>query len=121
MNENLQKYWDELLESISDVETHGDAIQFVRDALLTSGDVASLTAERDSIAAERDSIAAERDEYKAKFEAAQNEIRSRWKDLTNGGSITVETNFTAPKAGETAATIADLDFSEMNLFDGGTE
>lgn len=114
MNETLQKYWDELLESISDVETHGDAIQFVRDALLNTGDVASLTAERDSIAAERD-------EYKAKFEAAQNEIRSRWKDLTNGGSITVETNFTAPKAEETAATIADLDFSEISLFDGGTE
>lgn len=114
MNENLQKYWDELLESIRDVETHGDAIQFVRDALLTSGDVASLTAERDSIAAERD-------EYKAKFEAAQNEIRSRWKDLTNGGSITVETNFTEPKAEGTVATIADLDFSEMSLFDGGTE
>ena len=114
MNENLQKYWDELLESISDVETHGDAIQFVRDALLTTDDVASLTADRDSIAAERD-------EYKAKFEAAQNEIRSRWKDLTNGGSITVETNFTAPKAEGTAATIADLDFSEMSLFDGGTE
>lgn len=114
MNDTLQKYWDELLESISDVETHGDAIQFVRDGLMTTGDVASLTAERDSIAAERD-------EYKAKFEAAQNEIRSRWKDLTNGGSITVETNFTAPKAEETAATIADLDFSEMSLFDGGTE
>ena len=114
MNENLQKYWDELLESISDVETHGDAIQFVRDALLTTGDVASLTAERDSIAAERD-------DYKAKFESAQNEIRTRWKDLTNGGSITVETNFTAPKADETTATIEDLDFSEMKLFDGGTE
>lgn len=114
MNESLQKYWDELLESISDVETHGDAIQFVRDALLTTGDVAALTAERDRIAAERD-------EYKAKFETAQNEIRTRWKDLTNGGSITVETNFTAPKAEETAATIADLDFSEMSLFDGGTE
>lgn len=107
MNENLQKYWDELLESISDVETHGDAIQFVRDALLNTGDVASLTAERD--------------EYKAKFEAAQNEIRTRWKDLTNGGSITVETNFTAPKADETPVTIDNLDFSEMKLFDGGTE
>ena len=54
MNEELQKYWDELLESISDVEQHGNAQQFVREALLTTGDVASLTAETDRIAAERD-------------------------------------------------------------------
>ena len=64
---------------------------------------------------ERDALVAERDEWKGKYDAAVSEIRSRWLDLSHGGSITKVTEFGAkndPET-ETAASINDLDMSQI--------
>lgn len=124
--EELQKYWEEIVNSISDIEQHGDAISYIHDLILSDGGELStlresnktLTEERDGLAAERDGLAAERDTLKGALEQAQNEIRSRWTDLTNGGSVTVITNFT--KGESKVSSVNDLDFSEMSM-NGGTE
>lgn len=64
---------------------------------------------------ERDALVAERDELKGKYDAAVAEIKSRWSDLSHGGSITKVTDFggNAPEQEETATSINDLDMSQL--------
>ena len=91
--------------------------------LAANSDIGALMSERDELVKERDSLIAERDDYKTRLENAQAEIRSRWTDLTNGGSISVRTDFTKPDRTpgvEEPATIQSLNFDEL-MMDGGTE
>ena len=124
MNETLQNYWEEIIGAISDIDTHGEAIEYLRTQILAANsDIGALMSERDDLVKERDALIAERDDYKTRLENAQAEIRSRWTDLTNGGSIMVRTDFT--KTGGTPevpepATIQNLNFDEL-MMDGGTE
>ena len=64
---------------------------------------------------ERDALVAERDELKEKYDAAVAEIKSRWSDLSHGGSITKVTEFggKVPEAEDTATSINDLDMSQL--------
>lgn len=117
--EELQKYWEEIVSSISDIEQHGDAISYIHDLILSDGgELSTLRESTKTLTEERDGLATERDALKAALEHAQNEIRSRWTDLTNGGSVTVTTNFT--KGESKVSSVNDLDFSEMSM-NGGTE
>ena len=77
----------------------------------------ALVAERDELVAERDELVAERDELKGKYDSAVAEIKSRWSDLSHGGSITKVTEFSAnaPEAEDTAPSINDLDMSQLIL------
>lgn len=124
MDETLQNYWEEIIGSISDIDTHGEAIEYLRNQILTANsDIGAIMSERDELVKERDSLIAERDDYRTRLESAQAEIRSRWKDLTNGGSITVNTDFTktgTPPAVEEPATLQNLDYTEL-MMNGGTE
>ena len=125
MDETSQKYWDEIISAISDIETHGEAIEYLMrgQILAANSDIGALMSERDELAQERDALIAERDDYKTRLENAQAEIRSRWTDLTNGGSITLRTDFTKPGGTpevEEPATIQSLNFGEL-MMDGGTE
>lgn len=124
MDETSQNYWEEIIGAISDIDTHGEAIEYLKNQILAANsDIGALMSERDELAGERDALIAERDDYRTRLENAQAEIRSRWTDLTNGGSITVNTDFTrpgrAPKV-EEPATIQNLNFGEL-MMDGGTE
>lgn len=124
MDETLQNYWEEIIAAISDIDTHGEAIEYLRSQILTANsDIGAIMSERDQLVAERDALIAERDDYRTRLENAQAEIKSRWTDLTNGGSITVHTDFTktggAPEV-EEPATIQNLNFDELTM-DGGTE
>lgn len=117
--EELQKYWEEIVSSISDIEQHGDAISYIHDLILSDGgELSTLREANKTLTEERDGLAAERDALKGALEQAQNEIRSRWTDLTNGGSVTVTTDFT--KGESKVSSVNDLDFSEMSM-NGGTE
>ena len=124
MDETLQKYWEEIISAISNIDTHGEAIEYLKGQILAANsDIGALMSERDGLVAERDALIAERDDYKTRLENAQAEIKSRWTDLTNGGSITVHTDFTKPGRTpevEEPATIQDLNFDEL-MMDGGTE
>lgn len=117
--EELQKYWEEIVSSISDIEQHGDAISYIHDLILSDGgELSTLRESNRTLTEERDNLTTERDELKGALERAQNEIRSRWTDLTNGGSVTVSTDFT--KGENKVSSVDDLDFSEMSM-NGGTE
>lgn len=125
MDETLQKYWEEIIGAISDIDTHGEAIEYLlkNQILAANSDIGALMSERDELVGERDALIAERDDYKTRLETAQAEIRSRWTDLTNGGSITVNTDFTKTGGAlevEEPATIQNLNFDEL-MMDGGTE
>lgn len=117
--DDLQKYWEEIVGSISDIEQHGDAISYVRDLIFSDGgELSTLRESNRTLTEERDALTVERDELRSSLEQAQNEIRSRWTDLTNGGSVTVNTDFT--KGESKVQSVNDLDFSEMSM-NGGTE
>lgn len=124
MDETLRNYWEEIIGAISDIDRHGEAIEYLRNQILTANsDIGAIMSERDDLVEERDSLIAERDDYRTRLESAQAEIRSRWTDLTNGGSITVNTDFTktggAPEVAE-PVTIQNLNFDEL-MMNGGTE
>lgn len=106
----LEEYWAEIVADIGNIETHGDAIAAISNKISTEEvDVEALTAERDALIAERDDL-------RSRYDSAVAEIRSRWSDLSHGGSITKVTEFTAkPETVETASNINDLDMSQLIL------
>lgn len=124
MDETLQNYWEEIIGAISDIDTHGEAIEYLKSQILAANsDIGALMSERDELVKERDALIAERDDYKTRLENAQAEIRSRWTDLTNGGSISIRTDFTKPGGTPDVpepATIQNLNYDEL-MMDGGTE
>ena len=66
---------------------------------------------------ERDALVAERDELRGKYDAAVAEIKSRWSDLSHGGSITKVTEFGKMDANEekVATRVEDLDLSQLMM------
>lgn len=106
----LEEYWAEIVADISNIESHGDAIAAISNRISAEDvDVEALTAERDALITERDDL-------RTRYDAAVSEIRSRWSDLSHGGSVTKVTEFTAkPETVETATNINDLDMSQMIL------
>lgn len=107
----LEEYWTEIVADIGNIETHGDAIAAISERIKTEDtDIEALMSERDALVAERD-------ELKGKYDSAVAEIKSRWSDLSHGGSITKVTEFvvqTSPDE-ETATSINDLDMSQLIL------
>lgn len=100
----LEEYWTEIVADIGNIETHGDAIAAISEKIKTEDtDIGALTAERD--------------ELKEKYDSAVAEIKSRWSDLSHGGSITKVTEFGGKKSPdeETATSINDLDLSQLIL------
>lgn len=100
----LEEYWAEIVADIGNIETHGDAIAAISEKIKTEDtDIGALTAERD--------------ELKGKYDAAVAEIKSRWSDLSHGGSITKVTEFggNVPEPEKTATSINDLDMSQLIL------
>lgn len=105
----LEEYWTEIVADIGNIETHGDAIAAISEKIKTEDtDIGALLSERDSLVAERD-------ELRGKYASAVAEIKSRWSDLSHGGSITKVTEFggNAPDPEETATSINDLDLSQL--------
>ena len=100
----LEEYWTEIVADIGNIETHGDAIAAISEKIKTEDtDIEALLSERD--------------ELKGKYDAAVAEIKSRWSDLSHGGSITKVTEFggKVPEPEETATSINDLDMSQLIL------
>jgi hypothetical protein len=105
----LEEYWSEIVADIGNIETHGDAIAAISEKIKTEDtDIEALMSERDALVAERD-------ELKEKYDAAVAEIKSRWSDLSHGGSITKVTEFGGHAPEETATSINDLDMSQLIL------
>ena len=107
----LEEYWAEIVADIGNIETHGDAIAAISERIKTEDtDIEALMSERDALVAERD-------ELKGKYDSAVAEIKSRWSDLSHGGSITKVTEFGRKKSPdeETASSINDLDMSQLIL------
>lgn len=105
----VEEYWTEIVADIGNIETHGDAIAAISEKIKTEDiDIEALLSERDSLVAERN-------ELRGKYESAVAEIKSRWSDLSHGGSITKVTEFggNAPDPEETATSINDLDLSQL--------
>ena len=99
----LEEYWAEIVADIGNIETHGDAIAAISEKIKTEDtDIGALMSERH--------------ELKGKYDAAVAEIKSRWSDLSHGGSITKVTEFggKVPEE-ETATSINDLDMSQLIL------
>lgn len=98
----LEEYWTEIVADIGNIETHGDAIAAISEKIKTEDtDIDALTAERD--------------ELKGKYDAAVAEIKSRWSDLSHGGSITKVTEFGRNVPEKPATSINDLDMSQLIL------
>lgn len=107
----IEEYWAEIVADIGNIETHGDAISAISEKIKAENpDIGALMSERDALVAERD-------ELKGKYDSAVAEIKSRWSDLSHGGSITKVTEFGghAPEQEETATSIHDLDMSQLIL------
>lgn len=105
----LEEYWSEIVADIGNIETHGDAIATISEKIKTEDtDIGALMSERDALVAERD-------ELKGKYDSAVAEIKSRWSDLSHGGSITKVTEFGGNAPEETATSINDLDMSQLIL------
>lgn len=107
----LEEYWSEIVADIGNIETHGDAIAAISEKIKTEDtDIGALMSERDALVAERD-------ELKGKYDNAVAEIKSRWSDLSHGGSITKVTEFGASDAGKekTATSVDDLDWSQLTM------
>lgn len=105
----LEEYWTEIVADIGNIETHGDAIAAISEKIKTEDtDIGALMSERDALVAERD-------ELKGKYDSAVAEIKSRWSDLSHGGSITKVTEFGGNAPEETATSINDLDMSQLIL------
>ena len=107
----LEEYWTEIVADIRNIETHGDAIAAI------SEKIKNEDTDIESLISERDALVAERDELKGKYDSAVAEIKSRWSDLSHGGSITKVTEFggNAPEQEEIATSINDLDMSQLIL------
>lgn len=105
----LEEYWSEIVADIGNIETHGDAIAAISKKIKTED------TDIDALMSERDALVAERDELQGKYDSAVAEIKSRWSDLSHGGSITKVTEFSgnAPDQDETAISINDLDMSQL--------
>ena len=73
--------FEELVGIIPDVETHGDAIAALNDAIGTGEQ--SIT----DLTSERDQLIAERDDFKSRYENAAAEIRRRWTDRSTDTTI----------------------------------
>lgn len=100
----LEEYWAEIVADIGNIETHGDAIAAISEKIKTEDtDIEALMSERD--------------ELKEKYDAAVAEIKSRWSDLSHGGSITKVTEFggKVPEVEGIATSINDLDMSQLIL------
>lgn len=107
----LEEYWSEIVADIGNIETHGDAIAAISEKIKTEDtDIGALMSERDALVAERD-------ELRGKYDNAVAEIKSRWSDLSHGGSITKVTEFGVPDAGEekVATSVDDLDWSQITM------
>ncbi len=105
----LEEYWTEIVADIGNIETHGDAIAAISEKIKTEDtDIGALMSERDALVAERD-------ELRGKYDNAVAEIKSRWSDLSHGGSITKVTEFGKPDTGEekVATSVDDLDLSQL--------
>jgi len=107
--------FEELIGIIPDVETHGDAIAALNDAIgADDQSIADLTSERDQLIAERD-------DFRNRYENAAAEIRRRWTDRSTDTTITKTSDFTGPAPEEVEnVRIEDFDI-EKNFFNGGTE
>lgn len=108
--------FEELVGIVPDVETHGDAIAALNEAIGTDnqsiGDLMS----------ERDQLVAERDDYKTRYENAAAEIRRRWTDKSTDTTITKTSDFTTKDPDDTPEKVRIEDFDmEKNFFNGGTE
>ena len=105
----LEEYWTEIVADIGNIETHGDAIAAISEKIKTED------TDTGALMSERDALVAERDELKGKYDSAVAEIKSRWSDLSHGGSITKVTEFggKVPEAEDTATSINDLDMSQL--------
>lgn len=105
----------ELVEIVPDVETHGDAIAALNEAIGTDnqsiGDLMS----------ERDQLVAERDDYKTRYENAAAEIRRRWTDRSTDTTITKTSDFTAKEPETEPENVRIEDFDMESMFNGGTE
>lgn len=107
----LEEYWAEIVADIGNIETHGDAIAAISEKIKTEDtDIGARMAELDALTAERD-------ELKGKYDSAVAEIKSRWSDLSHGGSITKVTEFggKALEPEKPATSINDLDMSQLIL------
>nr|DAG56559.1 MAG TPA: hypothetical protein [Caudoviricetes sp.] len=106
----LEEYWAEIVADIGNIETHGDAISAISEKIKTEDtDIGALMSERDALVAERD-------ELRGKYDNAVAEIKSRWSDLSHGGSITKVTEFGKPDGTEEVATsVDDLDWSQLTM------
>lgn len=106
----LEEYWTEIVADIGNIETHGDAIAAISEKIKTEDtDIGALMSERDALVAERD-------ELRGKYDNAVAEIKSRWSDLSHGGSITKITEFGKPDGTEEVATsVDDLDWSQLAM------
>lgn len=106
----LEEYWTEIVADIGNIETHGDAIAAISEKIKTEDtDIGKLMSERDAAVAERD-------ELRGKYDNAVAEIKSRWSNLSHGGSITKVTEFGKPDGTEEFATsVDDLDLSQLTM------
>lgn len=106
----LEEYWTEIVADIGNIETHGDAIAAISKQIKTEdADIGALMSERDALVKERD-------ELRGKYDNAVAEIKSRWSDLSHGGSITKVTEFGQPdKEEKTATSVDDLDWSQLTM------
>lgn len=105
----LEEYWTEIVADIGNIETHGDAIAAISEKIKTEDtDIEALMSERDALVAERDDL-------RGKYDSAIAEIKSRWADISHGGSITKVTEFgkKVPESEEIATSINDLDMSQI--------
>lgn len=109
MDETLQGYWDSIVDAVDPV-TYGDALAAIKGVLTKPNDTDNLTAEIERLRSDNDTL--------------RNEIRKRWKNLTDGGNNETVTNYTEPSGnGEGAeSTPPVLDLSELEVrFDGSDE
>lgn len=107
--------FEELVEIVTDVETHGDAIAALNEAIVTDNQSIG------DLIAERDQLVAERDDYKTRYENAVAEIRRRWTDRSTGTTITKTSDFTAKELESEPENVRIEDFDMESMFNGGTE
>lgn len=99
MDENIQGYWDSIVDALDPVE-YGDALEAIRGIITKPTD----TTELDALRAENNRL--------------MTEIRTRWKNLTEGDNNEVVTDYTKTET----PSVPDLDLSELARdFDGSTE
>lgn len=107
--------FEELVGIIPDVETHGDAIAALNEAIGTDNQTIG------DLMSERDQLVAERDDYRTRYENAAAEIRKRWTDRSTGTTITKTSDFTGKEPETEPANVRIEDFDMASMFNGGTE